>query len=454
MLDKFEQHAIPLDAVHFDIDYMSGYRSFTVEQKSFPDLPDLLTEMHQRNKRAVFILDPGVKIDSDYKLYQGLLAEGAILRKSDSAPLKIAAWPGDCVLPDFGAASSSRLWAETVREWLSLYPGDGFWNDMNEPANWNGGNAATVAAHTERGPFADECNLYGMGMAQATLQGWQEHCPGTRPMMLSRSGYPGVQRSAGVWQGDNNSWWEHLKNAIHTAVSYAICGMYFNGADLPGFAGHAPDDLAVRFFQLGAFLPLFRGHRDIFSHNKEPFEFGQEAQLLITDAIKLRYSLLREWYSYYERAWRTREPLLMPVFTDTGVLIQDQFLLFDKYLVAPVVERDQPVRCIYLPRGDWYPLGNPDNLLSGDTFITKAVTLACCPVYVRAGSIVCRCGPAMDSSTALHSKESYEVYPNREARASGYWYNDDLCSFPARDVERRELRWEQGRSSVERVKLD
>jgi alpha-glucosidase len=312
---------------------------------------------------------------------------------------------------------------------------------MNEPANWAGGNKKTALAATARGPITREWNLYGYNMARASALGWSDRNPSRRTVNITRSGYPGVQRFSVVWHGDNSAWWEHLSLAIRTCVSYSLCGVHYNGPDIPGFFQNPPEDLVVRFFQLGAYLPLFRGHRDIFSRDKEPYAWSDETRELVRAAIRTRYSLLREWYSSYERSVRTGEPLVSPVLLPNGAPAGDSFVLFDKLLVAPVIERDCFSRRVYLPEGDWYRLGDTATRLHGGRFIEEMVGLETCPVFVRAGSILVRSTVGACALETLGNPETYEVYPTRDGAAEGYWYDDDHATAGTSREVRRKLRW-------------
>ncbi len=456
---RLRAEGYPCDAIHFDIDYMEGYRVFTHNQEHFRDLKDCLADLHRTGFKAVCIVDPGVKVeegsDLSSALYRELLADGKVLRSTEGEPLTARVWPGDVVLPDFGDAQTRTLWARAQQQWLNDFPFDGIWNDMNEPSNFNGQNSTTSKAHTARGAFRSESNLYGYYMAQASREGWERAAPGVRPLIISRSGYPGVQQSAVNWQGDNQAWWEHLRLAIDMSIQFSLSGAFYTGADVPGFTGNPPDDLAVRFFQLGAWLPFFRGHSIFFAKDKEPFAFGGAAQEAIRQALLQRYSLAREWYSGFESACRNFSAVTSPVLTEAGSLARDQFLCFDKFLVAPVVDRDPEVRTFFLPEGLWYRLGAPhDDPVRGPRWQTIPVEIGDTPVFVRGGSVVVRNIPGTHMSASLSSPERFEVYRDEKGEAQGYWYDDDLISVDPKQVTRRRLCVEAGDATLRVMNMD
>jgi len=388
VIEKFREHDIPLDCLYLDIDYMEGYRVFTYNKERFTNLPEFISEMKEDGVRAVCIIDPGVKVEDSNPVYQGLMKRGKILTKSGGSPHVGRVWPGRVVYPDFGASETREYWTGLQKEWLQKIPFGGVWNDMNEPSDFNGYKNRISDAFTARGPIEEEQNLYGYHMAQASQEGWQAANPEEPGLIITRSGYLGVQRYGVIWHGDNSAWWEHLRLALDTCVAYALCGVPYTGPDVPGFFDSPPDDLAIRFFQLGAFLPLFRGHAEFLTKDKEPYSFSPEAVAIIRDAIKLRYSLVPLWQEEYQRARRTGTPLMTPTFSDNGGLIRDQFLLFDKLLVAPVVTRDAEIRTLYLPEGRWYPFGDTKNGLEGGRYLSIPVDLSTLPIFVKEGTVL------------------------------------------------------------------
>lgn len=433
---SFAEHDIPLDAMYYDIDYMDGFRVFTKNAMTFGEMADCLAETKKAGIHSVCIVDPGVKADENYDIYKRVMASKSYLTNEDGSPFIGVVWAGKSVFPDFGDEAMQSLWSDMQKEWLDTHPFDGVWNDMNEFSNFDGANAASIKAHTKRGPIVSEWNLYGYNMAKSSRLGMTKWRPDVRSVVITRSGYPGVQQHAVIWHGDNQAWWEHLRLALETAIQYSIAGAYYTGPDVPGFTGNPPDDLAVRFFQLGAFLPLFRGHSIYFSKDKEPYAYGGEATRIIRDTIRLRYSLLREWYAGFEYAVRTNTPPLQPVFDESGTLVRDHALLFGKFLFAPVMERDQRMKLVYLPEGTWYRFGDTTETVEGGRWIQLPIAFETIPLYVRAGSIVVRNGVASTAAASLALPETFDVYPDADGKATGYWYGDDGSSVHDPDAQR------------------
>lgn len=442
IVKSFKDHDLPLDAMYYDIDYMDGFRVFTRNAVTFGEMAAYLEETRKEGIHSVCIVDPGVKIDETYPIYNRIMDSKTYLTNEDGSPFVGRVWAGESIFPDFGDEATRALWSDMQKEWLDGHPFDGVWNDMNEFSNFNGGNAASIKAVTKRGPIKNEWNLYGYNMAKASRKGMDKWKPDQRTVVITRSGYAGVQQHAVIWHGDNQAWWEHIRMAIDMALAYSLSGAYYTGPDVPGFSGNPPDDLAVRFFQLGAFLPLFRGHSIYFSKDKEPYAYGEHSNLFIRDAIRLRYSLMREWYTGFEYSVRTHTPPLEPVMDAEWRLIRDEMLLFGKILVCPVTERDQQRKAVYLPEGSWYCFGDPTQPIEGNQWIDVKLELSSIPVFVKAGSVVVRNAIGKNVRETLDGPETYDIYPDANGQAEGRWFNDDGYLKNDPKAERYELRWD------------
>lgn len=445
VVKSLEKNDIPVDALYCDIDSMDGFRVFTNHPKSFKDLPDTIEKFKKKNIQTVSIVDPGVKIDPEFTIYTELKNNKGYLTNKDGSEFKASVWPGKSLYPDFTNEKIINWWADKEKNWLNKFGFAGIWNDMNEPSNFDRMTTSNSTAFSSIAPLKNIYNLYGYFMTIASKKGWEKQNPDKRGLIITRSGYPGVQRNAIIWHGDNYAWWEHLKLALQTAVTYSLCGAYFTGADIPGFSGNAPEDLAVRFFQLGSWLPFFRGHSIFFAKDSEPYVYSEHAKSLIREAIHLRYSLMREWYSGFELAIRTQQAPLKPVFSSSGSLINDEFTLFNKFLVAPVIERDQVKKIIYLPEGDWYSLGNPKDIVKGNQWLMVDITPKSIPVYVKAGSIITRNKVGKTTKETFNKTELFEVYQDIKGKAEGYWFNDDGWSIDDTKAERFELTYRNGK---------
>lgn len=353
----FEDERLPLSAVHLDIDYMDGYRVFTVDSARFPDLKGLADELGRRGTRLVTILDPGVKVDPGYEVFD----TGArhFVRARDGSVLEGAAWPGRAAFCDFTDEEARRWWGGFYRRLLDAGVG-GVWHDMNEPASlalWGDQTLPRTALHAA-GDHRRCHNLYGLLMAEAGSAALTEARPSRRPFVLSRSGWAGLQRSAWLWTGDTETSWAALRQQIPTVLGLGLSGLPFAGPDIGGFTGTPSPELYLRWLELAVFLPFCRTHCTSSAGHREPWCFPAPARSLVGDLIRFRYRLLPYLYTLAEETARTGRPLVRPtgwpVTLDVAASI-DQFLLGDAVLVAPVTVEGARSRRVVLPAGDWVP---------------------------------------------------------------------------------------------------
>lgn len=166
--DKFRELDIPCDVIHMDIDYMNGYRVFTFDDKKFPDVKGLSEKLADRGVKLISIIDPGVKKDEDYFMYKEGMEMDAFAHDIDGSVYENAVWPGTSVFPDFTKQSVRSWWGDKTK--ILLEHGiSGIWNDMNEPASFNGPLPDDV--QFEYGAHEKVHNIYGHFMAKATYEG-------------------------------------------------------------------------------------------------------------------------------------------------------------------------------------------------------------------------------------------------------------------------------------------
>lgn len=393
----FRERRIPCDVLYLDIDHMDGYRVFTWDPARFPDPEGLAEELKGMGYRLVTIVDPGVKSDPDFTLYrEGLESDHFVLTPA-GAPLFGDVWPGRCAFPDFLRPETRRWWGEHVRRHAARGV-DGIWNDMNEPAVFGPAGTGTFPPDAVHRPgdgvpraHAEVHNLYGLEMARATYEAL--HRPGgPRPFILTRSGFAGVQRFAAVWTGDNSSWWEHLQWMIPMLAGLGLSGVPFVGVDVGGFGGDVEPELFARWVQAAALTPLFRNHSAWNTRRQEPWCFGPEVEETARQAIGLRYRLLPYLYQAFAAAHRTGAPVLRPLLyahpdDPDARAVEDQYLVGDDLLVAPVLQRGARRRLVYLPDGEWVRLPEGRRLRGPGWHVAEA-GLRELPLFARAGAVL------------------------------------------------------------------
>jgi len=398
VLSGFADHDLPLAALHLDIDYMRGYRVFTVDQHAFPDLSGLARRLeNDHDARLVLILDPGVKVDPDYDFYRQGVERDAFVRLPGGRRLEAVVWPGLVSFPDFSHPDVRHWWGQAYA-WLLGQGVAGFWHDMNEPstfAAWGDRTFPRQAQHHLDGLGGDHRtghNLYGLQMNQAAYEALRQLQPDRRPWLLTRSGWAGVARYAWTWTGDTETSWQALEHTLGTVLGMGLSGIPYCGPDIGGFSGAPSAELYLRWFQLAAFLPFFRTHSSKTSPPREPWQFGPEVLAATRNLLHLRRSLMPYLYSLAAEAHEAGWPLARPLFwageqQAPATRLGDSFLLGDQLLVAPVVTAHTRSRPVYFPAGSWYDFWNGQQY-TGPSERVVAAELDRVPLFVRAGAVL------------------------------------------------------------------
>ena len=476
---KMQQHDIPCDVIHMDIHYMQDYKVFTVNKERFPDLPKLSMELKEQGIRLISILDPGVKAEPGFSVYDEGMKRDFFCRRSDGAGAFVGAvWPGPSVFPDF-FRPDVRAWWGALYKPLKEQGIAGFWNDMNEPSIFYTPDAfkdfaQKVRHFDERNDFGEQLantlwdkgvinkeeyynefthtingqqvvnrevhNLFGTQMTRAVADALLAEDPTKRYFLLSRSSYPGMHRYAAIWTGDNHSWWEHLSLNIQMLISLNLSGFLFCGADTGGFSGDCTAEMLVRWTQLSAFTPFFRNHAAMWAKNQEPWAFDDKTLVHCRAAIKMRYALLPYLYSEFIKSALHCEPFIRGLFLEfkeaAERLDDDQFLCGRWLLVAPVVKAATQGRLVYLPNGPWLKVIGTEQGLTGeqvqqggDHFV--AATLEEIPLFLRAGALIPMATPGLHTSAE----------PQHHYRLLGFTDSTAQCEILLDDGETRYDSW-------------
>lgn len=457
---KLRQLRIPCDALHFDIDYMERYKVFTWNRERYHDAEALLADLKKQGIKAVTILDPGVKVEKDYPMYEEGIENGFFAKSPDGSVYVNTVWPGDAVYPDFGSPAVRQWWGEHLRFYTSLGVG-GIWNDMNEPASFNGPLPDDVIFTDENrtSTHAEMHNVYGHNMAKATYHGWKT-LTGKRPFVITRACYGGSQKYTTAWTGDNQSLWTHLRMAIPQQCNLGLSGMAFVGTDIGGFGADTTPELLIRWVQAGCFSPLFRNHCAIGSMNQEPWLFGEETLDIYRKYVNLRYTLLPYFYDLCRECEQTGLPILRPLVLhyekDEAVRnMNDEFLVGGHLLVAPVVEQGARKRLVYLPEGDWYDYWSSGagklRHYRGKQYYIVDAPLDVCPIFVKAGTILPKSPAQMYVGEIADPELILDVYPGE---GSYVHYHDNEEDFAYRDGAYHEYLFKtDGTGSLQITKL-
>ena len=389
----FREKNIPCDTIYLDIDYMDDFRVFTWDNKKFKNPKAFTDELKSMGFKVVTIIDPGVKVDKGYKIYDEGLKNGYFATDKDGMVYKNTVWPGDSVFPDFMNSQVRKWWGNNQKIMFNLGIA-GIWNDMNEPASFNGplpedivfNNDGTLVTHKEIH------NVYGHMMDKATYEGIKE-ATNKRPFVVTRACYAGTQKYSTVWTGDNQSTWEHLRMSLPMLMNIGLSGMAFCGTDVGGFGFDCTGELLSRWMQVGTFTPLFRNHSTIGSREQEPWAFDEITEEINKKYIKLRYKFIPYLYDMMHKCEKSGAPIIRPLLYNyqndkKTYEINDEFMFGDNVLVSPVVEQGARQKLVYLPKGNsWIDYWTGEEF-EGGQYIIKDAPLDICPIYIKTMSII------------------------------------------------------------------
>ncbi|HEY7719926.1 MAG TPA: TIM-barrel domain-containing protein, partial [Pedococcus sp.] len=302
---------VPCDALWLDIEYMDGYRVFTWDTERFPDAPGMLERLREKGFRVITIIDPGVKHDPGYWVYDQALERDVLCRTEGGDVYIGQVWPGDTAFPDFATEEARAWWGELNADHVQSGLA-GIWNDMNEPAT-GAIDPRRMRFDHGRAPHERFHNQYALLMAMGTVQGLQKAMPDLRTFVLSRAGSAGIQRYAANWMGDNMSRWDHLALSIPMATGFGLSGQAFVGADVGGFAGNSNPELYLRWMQYGALTPFCRNHSGIGNVDQYAWAFGEAVLEGAKEALRLRYRLLPYLATSFVAASETGLPVQRPL---------------------------------------------------------------------------------------------------------------------------------------------
>lgn len=430
--DKFRELDIPCDVIHMDIDYMNGYRVFTFDDKKFPDVKGLSEKLADRGVKLISIIDPGVKKDEDYFMYKEGMEMDAFAHDTDGSVYENAVWPGTSVFPDFTKQSVRSWWGDKTK--ILLEHGiSGIWNDMNEPASFNGPLPDDV--QFEYGAHEKVHNIYGHFMAKATYEGLAKNDGGKRPFVLTRAAYAGSQKYCGGWTGDNHSIWAHIALSLEQVCNLSVSGLAMCGSDIGGFGSDTTPELLVRFYEAAVFVPFFRNHSAMGTRRQEPWQFDETTIDAVRKTVKLRYRFIPYIYDLAHECEKTGAPIVRSLVyeypADKHVRnISDEYMLGSFVLVAPVIAPGKEAREVYLPDGDWYDYYTGEKY-SGGRYILADAPLDKVPVFIKAGAIIpVADGEIRSTEDITEDKISILTYPGK---GSFVHYQDDNETFAYRD---------------------
>lgn len=445
--ERFRKNGIPLDGIVLDWMSWKGkmWGQKTFDEERFPDPSGMIQELHDRNVHFMISIWPNMRDESDN--YQEFLNRRLLL-------------PGSQIYDAFSEEGRTLYWEQAERG-LFRHGVDAWWCDSSEPVTPEWGRKLKPEPGEMYREFVDaaggcmpvqKSNSYGLFHARAVYEGQRGCTDEKRVVNLTRSGYPGSQKYGTIlWSGDIHASWGTLKKQIAAGLHFCASGLpywtldigaffvkkgtpwFWNGEYENGCADYGYRELYVRWFQYGAFLPIFRSHGT--DCRREPWNFGNEGEPFydaLVEAIRLRYRLLPYIYSLAGAVWRedgTMMRLLSFDFPEDGKAadIADEYMFGPSLLICPVTRPmyyghegkvlvgTAKSRMVYLPAGaDWYDMRTKIRYSGGQTVEAQA-DISSIPVFVKAGAII----PMMTAGDSTADMDGGEIVLNIYPGADG-----------------------------------
>lgn len=432
IIDTYRAKNIPCDVVWMDIDYMDQFKVFTYDPKQFPDPQGLQDYAHAKNFKTVYMIDPGVKVEDGYFVYDQGKASNYFVKMPDGTNYTGRVWPGDCNFPDYTRHEVRTWWSGLTSDFVKKGV-DGLWNDMNEPAVFD---SQTFTMDTEAVHWGDENrdkgshlryhNVYGYNMIKASREGMLLAKPNNRPFVLSRDNFLGGHRYGATWTGDNMSTWDHFQMSIPMTLNLSLSGQPFNGPDMGGFGADADAELLAHWTATGIYFPFARNHAAKGTVDQEPWVFGQKVEDVCRTAIERRYRLMPYIYTLFQEATVNGMPVMRPAFMadDKDPALRGEqkvFMLGDDLMIIP---RWAKADNIHIPSGDWDVLQLEDKDDMYQAFVAQ-----------RPGSIVPMGNVAQSTVELDQNTLTLLVNPTEDGTATGVLYQDAGDGFGYRTGE-------------------
>ncbi|XP_078443144.1 glycosyl hydrolases family 31 protein [Wolffia australiana] len=436
----FDEHDIPYDVLWLDIEHTDGKRYFTWDKSLFPNPVEMQNKIGAKGRRMVTIVDPHIKRDESFGLHSEATEKGYYVKDSSGKDFDGWCWPGSSSYPDMLNPEIREWWANkfSLKDYVGSTPSLYIWNDMNEPSVFNGPEVTMPrdALHYGGVEHREVHNAYGYYFHMASAEGLLRRGGGKdRPFVLSRAFFAGTQRYGAIWTGDNTADWDHFKASVPMVLTLGLAGLTFSGADVGGFFGNPEPELLVRWYQLGAYYPFFRGHAHHDTRRREPWLFGAQNTARIREAIHIRYSLLPYYYTLFREASVSGTPVMRPLWLEfpndpLTFNISDAFLVGDSLLVKGIFEERQKSVNVYLPgKESWFDVRSGMAYAGGRSHWLEASDDGV-PAFQRAGTIIPRRERFRRSSTQMANDPfTLVVALNSSMEAEGELYLDDGRSF-------------------------
>ena len=374
--NRFRSEQMPLDVIVQDWQYWGkyGWNSMKFDEEFYPDPKALTDSLHSMGIRLM--VSVWSKIDKNSEVGRQMVADNYYIPDTD--------W-----IDFFNPEAAASYW-KNFRERLVPLGIDAWWQDATEPENDD-----LVGRRVNNGKWSGEQvrNVYPLMVNKTVYEGLVK--AGKEPMILTRSGFPGIQRyGSALWSGDVGNDWETFRRQITAGLGVQAAGVPWWTYDAGGF--FRPGDQytnqdyierMLRWIQTSVYLPLMRVHG--YMSNTEPWNYGEEAKRLFRVSLLEREALRPYIERCAERVAKEGYTLMRPLvfdFADDPVALQQkyEYMFGPSLLVSPITEPGVTEWKTYLPKteGGWLEVHTGEHFEGGQTVTTK-VFKEFIPVFAR-----------------------------------------------------------------------
>ena len=451
IVKEYRKRNIPLDNIVLDWQYWEDpkWGSHEFDASRFPEPKGMIDELHD-DLKVNLMISVWPKFNKGTDNYEEMMKNGFLFTRNIEKGRKD--WVGvgyESTFYDPFSVEAGKLFWNQIDKRLNVLGVDAWWLDATEPdmhSNLSLEERKKNMSPTALGPGAKYFNAYSLENSRSVYEGQRKSSPDKRVFILTRSAYAGQQRYGAVtWSGDIVSRWSDFKDQIAAGINFSLSGIPYWTMDIGGFAVERRyenpttenldewRELNTRWFQYGAFCPVFRSHgqypfREIFNIAPE----GSETYNSMIYYTKLRYRLMPYLYtlagSSYFKDYTIMRGLVMDFSHDPKVYsIADQYMLGHSLLINPVTEYKSRSREVYLPASaGWYDFYS-GQYYKGSQTIKADAPYGRMPLFVKAGSIL-PTGPEIQYVTEKQA-DPITLYVFTGADAAFTLYEDENVNY-------------------------
>jgi len=398
---EFRKRKIPVDALIQDWQYWGkyGWSAMKFDEQYYPRPKEMMDQLHAQDLHMLISI--WSKFGEDTDVYKRMKAQGLLI-------------PGEVWTDFFNPAAQTTFWSE-LNKGIFQDGMDGWWMDASEPEF-----DVLKGKQTFLGSGESVRNAYPLYVTKAIYEGQRATTDRKRVVILTRSAFAGQQRNAASsWSGDITGDWITLQRQVPAGLSFSMSGIPYWTTDIGGFfrpkdqyTSDAYHEVLIRWFEYGAFCPIFRVHGYV--SNAELWNYGPTVENILTQYDELRYRLMPYIYSAAWGVTNKGETLMralpLEFSSDPGArAVSDQFMFGSSLLINPVTTEGATQRTVYLPAGsDWVDFWTGKRMKGGQS-ITADAPIEKMPIYVKSGSIVAF-GPRAESASAKADPIDLRIY--------------------------------------------